>query len=433
MTDLTVSSPTRVAILGDGPSGSTLAALLAKKGVDVAVFATGKRPELVVGESLIPSIIPIFQKLGIEEEVAAIGEFKKGGTFVWTDEAPIDLSFESVRGLLPEYSYNCPRPVLDEVIAGAAKRSGARWIEGKAGFRKGDSDSNEGEIVLDHESLQAIPDWEGKQPDLLVDATGRRRSFVKLLDIPAEEGPRKDAAYFAHYGGWEHEGPPGQITIGRLDMGGWCWRIPLRDCMSVGVVLNKETASMLGRTPAERLEAAIEGDARLGRTGAKRKRLTDVPAYTNYQLITTRGHGRGWVAAGDAFGFVDPMLSPGMWVAMHSGEMLAELIDAAPSSPNEWKERLLGYEKRMSHLLEAWQELVGYFYDGSVIASYYGGAQFMKKRPNPLSRLMEKHIQRNFAGMACGIYTERAYSRGLMRFICKYGTYGVSREEMAIS
>src|ERR1700683_2065154 len=95
-----------------------------------------------------------------------------------------------------------------------------------------------------------------KQPDLLVDSTGRTRLFARTLNIPAEVGPRKDVAYFAHYEGFIERPPRGQVVIGRLDHAGWSWRIPLRDCLSVGIVLNKDEAAALGATPEERLEAA---------------------------------------------------------------------------------------------------------------------------------------------------------------------------------
>ncbi len=80
--------------------------------------------------------------------------------------------------------------------------------------------------------------------------------FARTLEIPAEVGPRKDVSYFAHYEGFEACQPPGQVIIGRL-AAGWCWRIPLRDCLSVGVVMNKDDAAQLGTTAEARLEGAL--------------------------------------------------------------------------------------------------------------------------------------------------------------------------------
>src|SRR5208337_243943 len=100
-------------------------------------------------------------------------------------------------------------------------------------------------------------------------ATGRSRCFAHTLEIPAETGPRKDAAYFAHYEGFAENRPPGQVIIGRL-ADGWSWRIPLRDRLSVGVVMNKDAAAQLGATPEERLEAAIGRDPVLAAAGRNR-------------------------------------------------------------------------------------------------------------------------------------------------------------------
>ena len=91
----------RVAIVGGGPCATTLATLLADKGVDVVIFTDGKRPGLVVGESFIPALIPIFHRLGIEGEVAAIGQHKPGTTFRFGLDEQIELSFNAVCGILP--------------------------------------------------------------------------------------------------------------------------------------------------------------------------------------------------------------------------------------------------------------------------------------------------------------------------------------------
>ena len=76
-------------------------------------------------------------------------------------------------------------------------------------------------------------------------------------------------------------------------------------------MLGRDDAARLGASPAERLERAIATDPWLSTIGRDSKRVTSVATYANYQLISHRGLGPGWVMVGDAFGFVDPMLSPG--------------------------------------------------------------------------------------------------------------------------
>ena len=114
--------------------------------------------------------------------------------------------------------------------------------------------------------------------------------------------------------------------------------------------MNKDAAAQLGTTPEERLEAAIARDPVLAAAGKNRRRLTEVVTYTNYQLVSARGHGPGWAMTGDAFGFVDPMLSPGMYLALHSAELLAEHLDD-----------LAAYSREMRKLIRAWMALIRIF------------------------------------------------------------------------
>src|SRR5947207_16012971 len=74
----------KVAVIGAGPCGSALATCLARQGAEVTLFDDGRRPELLVGESLVPAVTPILRRLGIEEETAAFGLRKPGVSFIWS-------------------------------------------------------------------------------------------------------------------------------------------------------------------------------------------------------------------------------------------------------------------------------------------------------------------------------------------------------------
>ena len=84
----------RVAILGAGPAGSALAIFLTRVGAEVTLFDDGRRPELLVGESLIPALVPILQRLGVEAEAAACGPVKPGVSFVWQGTPRFSFRFE---------------------------------------------------------------------------------------------------------------------------------------------------------------------------------------------------------------------------------------------------------------------------------------------------------------------------------------------------
>ena len=406
-----------VGIVGSGPSGATLASLLAMKGVDVTIFDDGRRPDLIVGESLIPAIIPVMRKLGLEERAAAICQYKPGVTFTFGLGEEIDFCFESVDGILPTYAYNSPRPALDRLFDERADELGAKRAKVRAKVERVGTDG----IRLSEETLEHAPWLKGQQPDLLIDSSGRTRLFARTLEIPSELGPRKDVAYFAHYEGFVERPPRGQVVIGRMDHAGWSWRIPLRDRLSVGIVLNKDEATLLGDTPEERLEAAIDRDSQLAEAGRNRRRVSEVAVYTNYQLLSERGHGPGWVMTGDAFGFVDPMLSPGMWLALRSAEVLTDNLDNLPA-----------YSREMRKLIKSWMELIQYFYDGRMFAMYHTGAHFEQAYPGKISDSIKAYMNRLFALMASGATTTSLYSRGVLKLMARHGIWKSNPVELAI-
>lgn len=422
--------PTRVAVIGAGPAGATTAALLARKGASVVLLDDGKRPEMVVGESLIPMLTALFQRLGLEEAVAAISVRKPGVNFAISPETVLHLSFEAVRGVLPTYAYNVPRREFDQLILQSALDAGTRYVSTQARLTEG---PGQNEVRLAPETLALIPEWAGAPPDILIDASGRRRMFARLLKLPAAIGPRQDVAHFAHYQDCPMPQPPGQVEIGRLEQG-WSWQIPLPgNRLSIGVVVNRDYAPRFGQTPEEQLEAIIERNPRLAAGGAGRRRVSPVASYGNYQLISEVGHGPGWAMVGDAFGFVDPMLSPGLCMAMLSAERLAGLIPARGGWNGGLAGALPGYEAWFRAQLEAWQSLVDHFYDGRIFAIHRSGADFCQRLPKAVSRLLDRHIAKHLAGMAAGALTTNPYSRGLLGFLGKHAIRGHDPKDFAIA
>src|SRR5256885_16979396 len=102
--------PMRVGIVGGGPGGSALGILLARQGAEVALFDDGRRPELLVGESLVPAVTPILERLGIEEETATFGLVKPGVSFIWSPTDRFSFTFARFAPAVPPYAYNIPRP-----------------------------------------------------------------------------------------------------------------------------------------------------------------------------------------------------------------------------------------------------------------------------------------------------------------------------------
>jgi flavin-dependent dehydrogenase len=298
--------------------------------------------------------------------------------------------------------------------------------------------SGDAELVLAPETLAAAPSLDGRQPDLIVDATGRARLAARALGIEADVGPRRDVAHFAHVEGfrWDEDEPDGQVLIGRGEAG-WSWCIPLKERLSVGIVLPPDAAARLGRGPEERLETAIATDPWLKSIAADAARVTAVATYTNYQLISRRGCGPGWVAVGDALGFVDPMLSPGVFLSLRSAELVADALapvlrGEASTSPAALAARLQPYVADHRAALSAWMSLVGTFYDGRMLALMRAGHEWMGTGSGALKRFMRDHIERHIALQASGAATTARYGRALLGILGRYGLRGVAPADMAI-
>ncbi len=428
-----MNRPPRIAILGAGPAGSALAALLARQGIRPVVYDDEKRPKLLVGESLIPAIVSILQRMGIEDRVAAISQVKPGASFVHHCGTQMNFNFISVKGRLPTYAYNVPRPAFDDVIKNYAKELGVPFVKHRAGLVAHPGGTPE--LELDAAALAAGGYGPGEKPDLIIDASGRARTSARLLGIPAETGPRKDTAHFAHFTGITHPYEPGQIAI-TFHTWGWSWRIPLPDKLSFGIVMNPKSLHEFGSTAEERLEKVLCNDPALASLTSGRQRVSDVFTYTNYQLLSDRGHGPGWAAIGDAFGFVDPMLSPGVFLALDAAESLADLFakhgEKLLDTPERLDQALLRFEQRQRDWHEAWHELIQYFYDGRIVAFYERGMQLKSDHPGWFSNTMERLSNRTLALMATGASTMSGWRRGYLRNCTKWLLTGDRAKELAL-
>jgi hypothetical protein len=404
-------------VLGGGPAGATAAALLARAGVDVVLFARSKRPPIIVGESLVPAIVPFLRELGIEEEVASYAIWKGGATFVHDKEYTQSFRFHEVRGAKTTYSYNVPRDRFDASVLGAARRSGVRVVEHAARLeRDGESDR----VRLAAESLAAA--GLDVQPDFIVDAGGRTRHIARLLDIPLVDGDRRDTALHAHFEGVEVE-IPGNVHTDRLEHG-WAWRIPLPGRVSIGIVIDSAFIRKLGSTPEEQMDRFLREDPIIRDFARPARRTTPVVRYTNYQSRATRGVGGNWALLGDAFGFIDPVFSSGLLIAFESARNLAEaLLDGSDRALQE-------YDRRTQHSLESWQRVIGWFYSGRLLTLFKVGAYV---RGTLAGKLLDFHFRKYMPRIFTGEDATNRYSLALVEFMVKHGLAGNDPTKLQIN
>lgn len=408
-----------VAIIGGGVTGSALATYLGRAGVKVVVFDRASRPPLVVGESMVPATVPFLRELGIEDEVARYSTYKPGATFVLESDEVLNFSFAEVRGAQSTYAYNVPREKFDETLSRVAADSGAKIVKHPARVeRMGDSDR----IRLCEETLELTEGCFEGRPDLIVDASGRVRLLPNLLDIPFTAGPRNDTALFAHCSGI------GQLVEGNVHTDrlarGWSWRIPLPGKMSVGLVMDSDHIKGFGANIEEQFDQYLTRDPLIKLWGDSIERLTPVLRYSNYQLVSDRGFGDGWVLAGDTFGFVDPVFSSGLLLAFDGAKTLSEAILAGGR-----EHELRAYERHVRNHICNWQRTIDHFYDGRLFTLFRVGEV---SRNRWIGRLLNHHFSKHLPRVFTGEASTRRYSVGLVDFVCRHGMFGNDPRELAI-
>jgi len=395
----------RVVIVGGGPVGSALATYLARAGVRVVLFDRGKRPPILVGESLVPAIVPFLRKLGVEEEVASYSTYKPGATFTFTPERRLSFCFAEVRGCQTHYAYNVPRAEFDETLRRRALASGAKLVESNAVLEK---DAEPDRVRLSDATLAAASGALDGPPDFIVDASGRNRVLARLLAIRSIAGPRRDTALHAHMEGVPLV-IPGNIHSDRIERG-WAWRIPLPGRVSVGLVVPSDHLERFGASAEEQFDSLLRSDPITKLWATDATRTTPVIKYTNYQLRSTRGVGPGWATVGDAFGFVDPVFSSGLQIGMQGAEALADAILAGTPAA------FAHYEQLTLRSLTAWQQVVEYYYDGRLFTLIEIGERVRKTFFGKLTNWhLEAHLPRIFTGES----TTSRYNTALLDFMIK--------------
>lgn len=390
--------------MGGGPAGSTVAIQLARKGHKVGIFHTGKRPPLIVGESLLPAVIPMLRELGVEEKVKSFSRYKPGATVTLSRDEIITSYFSAAKGKLPDYAYNTPRDKFDQALLDRATEEGVRIFPITAKIETAENDT----VNLTQQTLDATDGFFDDGVDFIIDATGRARTMARINVLETQEGKRKDWALFAH---WDHIkiDDPGNIHVDYLGEG-WNWRIPLPDRTSFGIVLNPKYLKEYGNTAEEQYDNYVANNPLLKMFSEGGKRLTPVVKYTNWQNINDRFYGKNWVCIGDAAGFIDPVFSTGLYLSMKSANTVARVINNGGSEKDFAK-----YEKDWKWEVKIWQRVIDSWYNGRLFTLYRAGNTQID---NPIGRVIaphvEKHLSRVFTGDAIN---GTGYSRTLHRVL----------------
>jgi len=344
----TLTSDCDVLVIGGGPAGSTAAALLAERGYAVTLLEKAHHPRFHIGESLIPANLPLLEKLGVADEIRAIGMEKWGAEFVspWHDHQQV-YEFSGAMDKSMPMAYQVRRSEFDEILIRNASRKNARVVEGCQVQDVVFSADNTGAQVKachDDGSIETV------HARFILDASGRDTFLGNQFKAKQRNKKHNSAALYGHFSGVErHEGKAaGNITIFWFDHG-WFWLIPLVDgTTSIGVVVWPSYLKMRKNKPLEQFfQETIELCAPLSARLKNAKLISPVEATGNFAYECDRTHGSNYLLLGDAYAFIDPVFSSGVLLAMQSGFVGADTVDTCLSHPKQAAAALKKFDKAM--------------------------------------------------------------------------------------
>lgn len=346
-----------ILVVGGGPAGSTISALLAGQGYDVVLLEKSRHPRFHIGESLLPLNLPLFERLGVADQVASIGIIKYGAEFVSPDhQQPSHFDFGQALDKSFPHAYEVRRSELDQILFNNAIAKGARTREG-CRVTGTEFPGGARAVVTAQDEDGRFSQW---RPRFVVDASGRDTLLAKQFGIKQRNRKHASAAIYGHFDGAERRigKEEGNITLFWFEHG-WFWYIPLADgSVSVGAVcwpyymksrrVNTEQFffDTIALCPplAKRLQAA--------------KLASAVTATGNFSYTSSRSSGPNYLMLGDAYAFIDPVFSTGVLLAMNSAFAGAEAIDECLRNPAGASHALRKFDRTARHGLKTFSWII---------------------------------------------------------------------------
>jgi flavin-dependent dehydrogenase len=352
-------------VIGGGPAGSTSATLLAKYGRRVLLLERSVFPRHHIGESLMPNTYFIFQKLGVLEKMKASDFVRKesvqfvsasgkdSAPFFFPDRDPGEWST----------TWQVSRDKFDKMMLDNARDNGVEVIE-KANVKE--------VLFTDGKAtgVRAIVDGQTRDfsASVTLDATGQVSLLARQLKLRYGDEKLKNAVIYSY---WENaqrdEGRNAGATlvIALPSKIGWFWFIPLENNVtSIGVVAPPDYLyNGRGDDPGAILDEEIANTPGLARRLTSATRIKPIYTTADFSYRSQRIAGDGWILAGDAFGFLDPLYSSGVLLALMSGQCAADAVHEALTANDPSAARLGKYGPVIAQGMHRIRMLVYAYYD----------------------------------------------------------------------
>ena len=368
-----------VIVVGGGPAGSTVAALVAESGRSVRIFERAQFPRFAIGESLMPDTYWTFKRLGVIDKLKqsafprkhSVQFFGRSGRssapFYFSDNNPHESAV----------TWQVQRAEFDQMLLQNAAAKGAAVHQ----------ESRVLEVLFDGDKATGV---RAKLADgttrefaakVVVDATGQSALIGRKLKLTTPEPKLKKGAIYTHFaGGQRNEGiDEGATLVLHTENGdSWFWYIPLPDDkVSVGVVGDMDYL-LRGRKedPQQIFDGELAKCAPMQERMQNAEQLMPVRSTKDFSYRASRIAGEGWVLVGDAFCFLDPMYSSGVYLALKSGEMAADAITEAFDKDDFSAAQLGEFGPELIRGMEAVRRMIYAFYSRD-----FSFSEFLKKHP----------------------------------------------------
>ena len=373
-----------IIVIGGGPAGSTVATLVAEQGHRVLLLEREAEPTFKIGESLIPATYWTFKRLGMLGKLRASHFPQKYSVQFYsrTGKASSPFYFFQTNPHESAVTWQVLRSEFDEMLLDNAEEKGVEVRRG-IGVREVlfEGDTATGVVIQGANGTR-----ETLNASVIVDSTGQRSLIGRQLDLNTTEVNLKKASLFTHYeGGYRDEGidEGATLILHTEEKDSWFWSIPLPyNHTSIGVVGELGYLLQNRRDANGRLDAQKIFTEELAKCPPLQRRLEGatqlfpIQSTKDFSYRANRIAGNNWVLVGDAFGFLDPVYSTGLFLALKSGEMAADAIIEAFRKDDFSEAQLGSFGPAFVNGMEAFRKLVYAFY-----TKEFSFARFLSQYP----------------------------------------------------
>ena len=351
-------------VIGCGPAGSSASAVLAGKGRRVLVLEREKFPRYHIGESLIPYTYFPLERIGMIEKMKASHFTNKHSVQFVSQDGRASHPFYFFKQLEHDAArtWQVLRSEFDQILMDNAREKGAEVLEE---ITVRETIQEDGYCV----GVRAV-NTRGEPLEfyapITLDATGRDAFSVTRNGWKVRDPYLNKIAIWTYYKGALRDPgiDEGATTVAYVADKGWFWYIPLAgDVLSVGIVAEKDYLYSGSRDLAEIFHREVGNNVWIQQHLAPGRQFGPYRVTGEYSYRSRHCAANGLVLIGDAFAFLDPVFSSGVFVALRSGEMAADEVDRALTDGDYSAARFAGYGAELCRGIEAMRRLVYSFYD----------------------------------------------------------------------